>query len=185
VEISGICGKKINETKSLNVEKHKIKTKTMSKINEIVNLVDEIEIIEAVGTIIWNKKEETDGFTDLSEGEKTFVFIDIFEGAMNEGGFQFFFENETGDYAREIVEAYKKIGATKTANIIAKAIGLFGINNFSNDLETRELVMEKLEDSVFSGWEDLDEIFFSEEQEEDVVALIVGYIKNNKSEFNY
>ena len=157
----------------------------MSKINEIVNLADEIEIIEAVGTIIWNKKEETDGFTDLSEGEKTFVFIDIFEGAMNEGGFQFFFENETGDYAREIVEAYKKIGATETANIIAKAIGLFGINNFSEDLETRIITIENLDEKVFSGWEDLDEIFFSEEQEEDVVALIVGYIKNNKSEFNY
>jgi hypothetical protein len=45
--------------------------------------------------------------------------------------------------------------------------------------------MEKLEDNVFLGWEDLDEIFFSEEQEEDVVALIVAYIKKNKSEFNY
>ena len=109
----------------------------MSKINEIVNLADEIEIIEAVGTIIWNKKEETDGFTDLSEGEKTFVLIDIFEGAMNEGGFQFFFENETGDYAREIVEAYKKIGATKTANIIAKAIGLFGSTKIVIPIEWR------------------------------------------------
>ncbi|MEQ3662634.1 MAG: DUF4375 domain-containing protein [Flavobacterium sp.] len=152
----------------------------MKNINEILQLNDEIEIIEAVGTIIWDKKQESD---ELTEGEKHFVLIDIFEGAMNEGGFLHVFNNEVGDYTREIVEAYKKIGAPKTANIIAKAIGLFGINNFHDELEKRKNAIAKLDENALSGWEDLEEIFFNDEQEEDVVALIVEYIRNNKEMF--
>lgn len=152
----------------------------MSKLDTILASNDEIEIIEAIGTIIWGKKQDDD---NLTTGETTFVLIDIFEGAMQEGGFLYFFENETGNFAREIVEAYKKIGATKTANIVAKAIGLFGINNFHVELNKRNNAISKLDEKVISGWEDLDEIFFNDEQEEDVVALIVNYIRNNKNEF--
>lgn len=154
----------------------------MKNINEILQLTDEIEIIEAVGTIIWDKKQESD---ELTEGETNFILIDIFEGAINEGGFLHFFNNEVGDYAREVLEAYKKIGAPKTANIIAKAIGSFGINNFSDEFEKRKEAILKLDELVLSGWEDLEEIFFEDEQEEDVVAIIVDYIRNNTSEFNY
>lgn len=152
----------------------------MKNINEILQLTDEIEIIEAVGTIIWSKKQESD---KLTEGETNFILIDIFEGAINEGGFLHFFNNEVGDYAREVLEAYKKIGAPKTANIIAKAIGSFGINNFSDEFEKRKAAILKLDELVLSGWEDLEEIFFEDEQEEDVVALIVEYIRNNKEQF--
>ncbi|MFD2892633.1 DUF4375 domain-containing protein [Flavobacterium chuncheonense] len=152
----------------------------MSKLDTILASNDEIEIIEAIGTIIWGKKQEEDS---LTEGETAFVLIDIFEGAMQEGGFQYFFENETGNFAREIVDAYKKIGAPKTANIIAKAIGLFGINNYHDAFDKRIATISKLDEKVLSGWEDLDEIFFNDEQEEDVVALIVTYIRNHKTEF--
>jgi hypothetical protein len=152
----------------------------MSKLDMILASNDEIEIIEAIGTIIWGKKQEDDS---LTEGETAFVLIDIFEGAMQEGGFHYFFENETGNFAREIVDAYKKIEAPKTANIIAKAIGLFGINNYHDNLTKRTAAISKLDEKVLSGWEDLDEIFFNDEQEEDVVALIVNYIRNHKSEF--
>ncbi|WP_445457484.1 DMP19 family protein [Flavobacterium sp. HNIBRBA15423] len=154
----------------------------MKNTTEILQLTDEVEIIEAIGTIIWDKKQEDD---TLTEGETNFVLIDIFEGAMNEGGFSFFFKKEAGDYAKEILEAYKKIGAPKTANIIAKAIGLFGINNYYDETEKRKKAIAKLDEKVFSGWEDLDEIFFNDEQEEDIVSLIVNYIKNNQHDFDY
>ncbi|NJM80737.1 MAG: DMP19 family protein [Flavobacterium sp.] len=85
----------------------------------------------------------------------------------------------------KILEAYKKIGAPKTANIIAKAIGLFGVNNYYDDIKKRQKAIEKLDEKVFSGWEDLDEIFFNDEQEEDIVALIVTYIRNNEKYFDY
>lgn len=156
----------------------------MKNINEILQLTDEIEIIEAVGATIWNKKNESDDFTLLNDYERTFVYIDIFEAAMNEGGFNNFFSSETGNFALEIKSAYKAINAPKTALLIEKALGLFPKDSYFDDLEIRNKQLAKMDEMVFSGWEDLDELFFDEEQEEDIVTLIVEFIRENKEKFN-
>lgn len=91
----------------------------MRNTTEILSLTDEIEIIEAIGTKIWNKKQNDESLTDE---ETNFILIDIFEGNINEGGFLYFFNNEMGDYAREIMEAYKKIGAPKQQTLLQKQL---------------------------------------------------------------
>jgi len=156
----------------------------MINLDKILQLTDEIEIIEAVGSHIWNKKQQSDDFTLLTDGERTFVYIDVFEAAMNEGGFNYFFSNDAGNFALEIKEAYKVIKAPKTALLIEKALGLFPKGDYKDDIDERSKQLAKMDDKAFSGWEDLDEIFFNEEQEEDIVALIVEYIKENKGKFS-
>lgn len=149
----------------------------MQNIETVLQLDDEIAIIEAVGTHIWDKKQKA----DLNHAEKTFVLIDIFEAAMNEGGLHYFFNNESGDFATEIIQAYKEIEAPKTATLLTKAFQLFTVKYTENKTKRQEIIA-KLDEKIISGWEDLDEIFFTEE-EEDVVALIVAYIRKNKTKF--
>lgn len=156
----------------------------MKKINEILQLTDEIEIIEAVGANIWNKKNESDDFTLLNDCERTFVYVDVFEAAMNEGGFNYFFSNDAGNFALEIKEAYKAIKAPKTALLIEKALSLFPKGDYKEDINERSRQLAKMDDKAFSGWEDLDELFFEDEQDEDVVSLIVAFIKENKTSFD-
>ncbi len=156
--------------------------KHMSKINNILKLEDEVAIIEAVGTLIWDKKEETEDFSSLTDEEKVFVFIDIFEGAMGEGGFEFFFSSESGNFVEEIITSYQEIKAIKTAELISNAVKIFP-KSYDTDLETRVAAIEKADENTISGWEDLDELFFTNETEEDVVTLIVNYIKENESQF--
>lgn len=155
----------------------------MKNINEILQLTDEIEIIEAVGTIIWDKKNQSEDFSLLNDSERNFVYIDVFEGAMNEGGFNHFFSSEAGNFAEEIKEAYYAIKAPQTALLIEKAIRLFPNESYTDDLEKRNQILAKMDEIIFSDWEDLDEIFFADEQEEDIVALIVAYIHENKKDF--
>lgn len=155
----------------------------MKNINEILQLTDEIEIIEAVGTNIWNKKNQSDDFTLLNDNERVFVYIDVFEAAMNEGGFNYFFSNEAGNFALEIKDAYKAIQAPKTALLVEKALGLFPKESYVDNLDKRNQILAKMDELAFSGWEDLDEIFFEDEQEEDIVSLVVAFIKENKSSF--
>ena len=157
--------------------------KYMSKIENILKLEDEIKIIEAIGEIIWQKKEETEDFSSLTDEEKVFVFVDLFEGAMGEGGFQFFFSSEAGDFAEEVITSYKEIKAFKTAELISKALGLFPVKTYSSDVEKRIEFIEKADENIISGWEDLDELFFEDETEEDIVTLIVDYIKANEDQF--
>ena len=154
----------------------------MSNIVNILKLEDEIKIIEAIGEIIWEKKEETDDFSALTDGEKVFVYVDIFEGAMGEGGFSFFFTSEAGDFVEDVIVAYKEIKAFKTAELISKAWSLFPANAYSPDVEIRRNFIKKADETLIGGWEDLYEAFFSEEGE-DIVTLIVDYIKNNPEEF--
>ena len=149
----------------------------MQNIETVLQLDDEIAIIEAIGTHIWDKKQKA----DLNHAEKTFVLIDIFEAAMNEGGLHYFFNNESGDFATEIIQAYKEIEAPKTATLLTKAFQLFTVKYTENKTKRQEIIA-KLDEKIISGWEDLDEIFFTEE-EEDVVALIVAYIRKNKTKF--
>lgn len=149
----------------------------MQNIETVLELNDEIAIIEAVGTHIWTKKETG----DLNQFELNFVYVDIFEAAMNEGGLHYFFNTESGDFAVEIIQAYKDINATKTATLLTKAFQLLTVKYTSNT-EDRKKVVEKLDEKIISGWEDLDEMFFTEE-EEDVVNLIVAYIRKNKAKF--
>lgn len=149
----------------------------MQNIETILKSEDDIAIIEAVGNHIWAKKETG----DLNHFELTFVYVDIFEAAMNEGGLHYFFNTESGDFAAEVIQAYKDINATKTATLLTKAFQLLTVK-YTTDTEARKKVIEKLDEKIISGWEDLDEIFFSEE-EEDVVNLIVDYIRKNKSKF--
>lgn len=149
----------------------------MQNIETILKSEDEIAIIEAVGNQIWDKKETG----NLNDFELTFVYVDIFEAAMNEGGLHYFFNTESGDFATEIIQAYKDINATKTATILTKAFQLLTVK-YTTDTEARKKVIAKLDEKIISGWEDLDEIFFSEE-EEDVVSLIVDYIRKNKTHF--
>jgi len=154
----------------------------MSKITQILKLEDEVAIIEAIGTLIYEKNEETEDFSALTDEEKVFVFIDIFEGAMGEGGFQFFFNSEAGNFVEEIITSYQEINATKTAELIANAVKIFP-KKYTTKLEERIALIAKADDQTLSGWEDLDEIFFTNESEEDVVTLIVEYIKENESQF--
>ena len=154
----------------------------MSTIINILKLEDEVAIIEAIGTLIYEKNEETEDFSALTDEEKVFVFIDIFEGAMGEGGFQFFFNSEAGNFVEEIITSYQEINAPKTAELVANAVKIFP-KKYTTKLEERNALIAKADEQTLSGWEDLDEIFFTNESEEDVVTLIVEYIKANESQF--
>lgn len=156
----------------------------MNKINNILKLEDEVAIIEAIGTLIWEKKQATDDFSELTDEEQVFIFIDIFEGAMGEGGFHLFFTSEAGNFVEEIITSYQEINAPKTAELIANAVKIFP-KKYTTNLDERVVLIEKADEEILSGWEDLDELFFTNESEEDVVSLIVAYIKYNETQFGH
>ena len=103
---------------------------------------------------------------------------------MGEGGFHLFFTSEAGNFVEEIITSYQEIRAPKTAELIANAVKIFP-KKYTTNLDERVDLIEKADEEILSGWEDLDELFFTNESEEDVVSLIVAYIKNNESQFGH
>ena len=66
--------------------------------------------------------------------------------------------------------------------LIANAVKIFP-TKYNTDLNTRQSLIATADEEIISGWEDLDELFFTNESEEDVVSLIVDYIKSNENQF--
>ncbi|MNT54369.1 hypothetical protein D3C72_1915290 [compost metagenome] len=104
--------------------------------------------------------------------------MDILEGQVNNGGFDQFFFNSSGDFTYEVLESYKNIGAYKTAKIINEAIKLFPTVPVSKDTETRRIIMQDLSEEISEKWNQLDDQFY--EYEENIVIYMIDYIKKNK-----
>lgn len=154
----------------------------MKKIDEILALEDEEEIIIHFGEFIWGKLEfEYENISRLNEVEKTFLYVDILEGEVNNGGFDQFFFNSSGDYTYEILEAYKNIRAYKTSELISEAIKNFPILPVSSNTIKRRDVMQDLHSEISKIWDNLSDKFY--EYEEDIMKLLVEYIKENKNLF--
>jgi len=155
----------------------------MTEIDFALSQKQDTEIIELVGTVLWNKASEVSSFEQLSEPEKTFVYIDIFEGELNNGGLFDFFYNTSGAFAHQVLDAYQAIGADESAAIVSQAIALFPDLPVSKDLFIRRQLLSNLKQTVLDEWEKLETQFFI--SEEAIVTLLIDYITINKTYFEY
>ena len=106
--------------------------------------------------------------------------MDILAREVNNGGFDQFFYNSSGEYAPEILEAYQKVGADKTADIINRGIKLFPTLPVPKNWELRqEILLEKESNSEL--WDELDTEFYK--YEDNISELIIKFVEKNKAEF--
>jgi alpha-amylase/alpha-mannosidase (GH57 family) len=151
------------------------------EIDEILNLPVANDIILGAGKIISKKTNNSDdNFSNLTAAEKVFLFIDMLEGQVNNGGFDQFFNNSSGDYTYEALNAYKEIGADKTVEIVSKAIGHFPVLPVPKDTGVRRKIMGNLDNQVSIHWGKLDDEFYK--YEDDIVGLLVDYLKKNRAQ---
>ena len=155
----------------------------MTEIDFALSQKQDTEIIELVGTVLWNKASEVSSFEQLSEPEKTFVYIDIFEGELNNGGLFDFFYNTSGAFAHQVLDAYQAIGAEESAAIVSHAIALFPDLPVSKDLFIRRQLLSNLKHTVLDEWKKLETQFFN--SEEAIVTILIDYITINKTYFEY
>ena len=76
---------------------------TSTEIALLVN--DDAEKINRIGEIIGKKIPEKDDFSNLNEFEKTFIYLDILEQNVTDGGFIQFFFNSSGQFTHEVFQA--------------------------------------------------------------------------------
>lgn len=155
----------------------------MTEIDFALNQTEPTDIIELVGTVIWNKANENESFQNLSEQEKTFVFIDIFESEINNEGLYGFFYNTSGEFSHEVLQAFITINASETSDILDKALRIFPELPVPKDIILRRQFMEKLKIEDLELWSNLEIDLVN--SKEDIVNLTIDYIKLNKTEFEY
>lgn len=86
---------------------------------------DQNNFVVDMCSAVCEKCEYGDSPEKLNEYERVFFIAQILEQEVNNGGFSQFFCNSSGDFSNEIVDAFTKIGALKTAKICEKALSVF------------------------------------------------------------
>jgi hypothetical protein len=152
---------------------------TSTEIALLLN--DDAEKITRIGEIIGKKIPAKDNFSNLNEFEKTFIYIDVLEDNVTNGGFIQFFFNSSGQFAHEIFQAYLAIKAETTLDILTKAIHLFPEMPVPKNPRIRQqILMEK--DSNIDLWDTLDTEFYK--YEDNIIELTLNYVRENISHFD-
>ncbi|TMM32062.1 DUF4375 domain-containing protein [Polaribacter aestuariivivens] len=152
---------------------------TSTEIALLLN--DDSEKITRIGEIIGKKISKKDHFETLNEFEKNFIYIDILEQNVTEGGFIQFFFNSCGQFTHEVFHAYVAIKAEKTVDILTKAIFLFPEVPVPKNLKVRQALLMQKESNI-DLWDELDLQF--EKYEDDIVQLTLNYVRENIAYFD-
>lgn len=118
----------------------------------------------------------------LNEYERTIFVTQELENEVNNGGFFQFFDNSSGQFASEIVQAFINIGAEKTAEICRKAVEAFG-QELPVDWEERRSLLDQIANAAVADVLDAcDTAFYS--YEENLEALNAAYIRKHIEHFD-
>ncbi len=71
-------------------------------------------------------REESQGWNGLSTAEQIIVIVMQLWYEVGNGGFNQYFFNSTGDAAQKAPDAFRKIDAPQTADVVERANDLFG-----------------------------------------------------------
>jgi hypothetical protein len=108
-------------------------------------------------------------FSKLTEHQKLFYLYQNLEREINNGGFDQYFSNSSGENAHETILSLEAIGANKTADILQKAIDQFPDKIVPKDRNERTETIAQIEEAADNGWTNLDRKFY--EYEDDLNTL--------------
>lgn len=148
-------------------------------IDQIIALNDSTDMIFELSYGIADKIQKK-GFESLSHPEQVLYYVYWLEAEINNGGFEQYFGNSSGDYALDTPAALAEIGAHHTANLVKRAINLFPDGSPSRDREQRNDQLDSLDEDALAEFENLDSEFY--EYLDPLGELQVEYMIKNKDQ---
>jgi len=156
----------------------------MKKISNLDSLLSSDNLNSSVidlDNFICELCEWGDNMDALTESQKNFYYNQNLEREINNGGFNQYFINSSGDFAHETINSLRTIGANHTADILQSAIDQFPDRKVPRDRDERTELVGQIEETGNEKWEELDQKFF--EYKDDLNSLNIEYVKKYRSEF--
>ena len=155
---------------------------------EIISKIKDEELEQAIFDNIstnmeGDKREEREIVKTLTPGQRAIYVAWIVEAEVNNGGFNQFYFNSSGQLADMSEEAFKTIGATKFADLVRQANLIY--DEIKEDLEkyndgTTESFSKSYEENPLN---DLDDKFYKLYADEPLSPIKIKYIRENVKEF--
>ena len=117
----------------------------------------------------------------LSEPQKVFFYNQTLEREVNNGGFNQYFFNSSGDFSHQTIKSLQTIGAKITADILQKAINQFPDKKTPENQMERRVILEQIEQIANVNWEKHEQRFF--EYKDDLNMLNIEFVRQNKENF--
>lgn len=99
-------------------------------------------------------------FMQLAPKVQVAYCLHRFEAEVNNGGFHQFFSNSTGEYVAETIQALVEIGATKTSELLKRAVSIGFPAGYPKDASQYETSVADFDD-VVDELDALDQEFFN------------------------
>ena len=109
----------------------------------------------------------------LNDKEKDLIYILNLEREVNNGGFNQFYYNSSGNYAIETLNTLRKIESKKLFDLVKKANSEFPNNFIPSNREKRIGILSNIEDKSEKTWKELDNNFYN--LKEDYISLLYVY----------
>ena len=142
---------------------------------------DKNEVIIELDNKICNLSSWGEKLNKLNTSQRTFYYNQELEREINNGGFNQFYFNSSGNYAHEVIDSLVAIGANKTAEIVRKANSQFPSRKVPKDRDERQKVLNQIEEKANEVWENFDQEFC--QYEDDLNSLNLEFIKKNINDF--
>jgi hypothetical protein len=160
--------------------------KTLS--TEIIAKIKDSELEQAIFDNIsinmeGDSRDAREIVKSLTLGQQAIFITGIIEGEVNNGGFNQFYFNSSGQFADMGEEAFRTIGANKFADLVKQA------NSTYNEIKDK---LDKYDDGTIESFSksysnnplnDLDERFYKLYNEEPLTEIKIKYIRDNVKQF--
>lgn len=113
-----------------------------------------------------------DNFASLSERDRILITIWGLEADVNNGGFDQYYFNGSGNQAWFAPTALRSIGAHRMAAIVERANAMFGEGGPPEDPDERQSALFRIAQANEEAWELLDQEFYA--YPDDIAALLVA-----------
>lgn len=120
-------------------------------------------------------RESKTALSGLAPKEQVFFLVWSLEAEINNGGFNQFFFNSSGDHATATAEALRAIGATKTAAIVEAAMSIFGAEGPNRSKTRRQQQLTIFSDEQQERLSDLDAIYYT--YPDNLSGLLATYMR--------
>ena len=170
--------------------KKKVETKIAkpSFTKETIDKINDTELLEKVWSNISSKlssdyKKEYESVLKLSKSEQAIYIIWNLEAEINNGGFNQYYFNSSGQFADLAPDALKLIHANKFAKLVDKANNIYK-KEYKNITKHQDGTLEGFSKSYDDNpLNKLDDEFYDLYKTEKLENLQIEYIRQNKNEF--
>lgn len=119
-------------------------------------------------------------WNDLTLPEQVLRVIWQLEGDVNNGGFDQYYFNPWSEFAFAAVDAFKAVGADRTADIVARANAVFPCDHPPRNRALRIKLQNALPEAAFATLDALDKEFYA--QPDDLPQLLLAYVLRHAKE---